>query len=251
MSYAREGDAHMGPIPLPGNQGTLTSADRNKIWHETGVSATVRWRQQWQARCLSLAGPASKLTRAKEMADAAILANGVEGGRAQAREDALQNQVNQMAAATTTMWQQLQLLTGRVAQLEGQLLAACNAMQKRRKQEPAPGMTKANRRKMEATPSSSPSSSTEDNKDAKPSTSKEKPERVNLRKPERVNQEPQRDEQECSPTEITDAGAALCSSPSGEAPTLIPVDDEAKSEDEKVPNALPLKSVKEEPCLDD
>ena len=250
MSYAREGDAHMGPIPLPGNQGTLTSADRNKIWHETGVSATVRWRQQWQARCLSLAGPASKLTRAKEMADAAILANGVEGGRAQAREDALQNQVNQMAATTTTMWQQLQLLTGRVAQLEGQLLAACNAMQKRRKQEPAPGMAKANRRKREATPSSSASSSTDDNKDAKPSTSKEKPE-ASLRKPERVKEEPQRDEQECSPTEITDAGAALCSSPSGEAPTLIPVDDEAKSEDEKVPNALPLKSVKEEPCLDD
>lgn len=186
----------------------------------------------------------------KEMADAAILANGIEGGRAQAREDALQNQVNQMAATTTTMWQQLQLLTGRVAQLEGQLLAACNAMQKRRKQEPAPGMAKANRRKREATPSSSASSSTEDNKDAKPSTSKEKPE-ANLRKPERVKEEPQRDEQECSPTEITDAGAALCSSPSGEAPTLIPVDDEAKSEDEKVPNALPLKSVKEEPRLDD
>ena len=186
----------------------------------------------------------------KEMADAAILANGIEGGRAQAREDALQNQVNQMAAATTTMWQQLQLLTGRVAQLEGQLLAACNAMQKRRKQEPAPGMAKANRRKREATPSSSASSSTEDNKDAKPSTSKEKPE-ASLRKPERVKEEPQRDEQECSPTEITDAGAALCSSPSGEAPTLIPVDDEAKSEDEKVPNALPLKSVKEEPRLDD
>lgn len=186
----------------------------------------------------------------KEMADAAILANGVEGGRAQAREDALQNQVNQMAATTTTMWQQLQLLTGRVAQLEGQLLAACNAMQKRRKQEPAPGMAKANRRKREATPSSSASSSTDDNKDAKPSTSKEKPE-ANLRKPERVKEEPQQDERECSPTEITDAGAALCSSPSGEAPTLIPVDDEAKSEDEKVPNALPLKSVKEEPCLDD
>lgn len=79
---ARSDDAHMGPIPLP-QGGTLTSAQRQEIWQRTGVSASVRWRQQWQQRCLTLSGPAAWLNEGKRLAEAAIEANGSEHGRVQ------------------------------------------------------------------------------------------------------------------------------------------------------------------------
>ena len=81
------GEAKMGPFPLE-KGGTLTAEDRQKILQATGVSASVRWRQQWQQRCLSLSGPASGLEEAKEMAYRAIEANGTEGGRASEPKDA-------------------------------------------------------------------------------------------------------------------------------------------------------------------
>lgn len=73
-------DAHMGPIPLKGGR-TLTAADRDDIYARTGVSCAVRYRAQWQERCLSLSGPAAWLTEAKRLADEKIKANGNEGGR--------------------------------------------------------------------------------------------------------------------------------------------------------------------------
>ena len=81
------GEAKMGPFPLE-KGGTLTAEDRQKILQATGVSASVRWRQQWQQKCLSLSGPASGLEEAKEMAYRAIEANGTEGGRASEPKDA-------------------------------------------------------------------------------------------------------------------------------------------------------------------
>lgn len=129
MSYERAGDAHMGPIPLRGNTGTVTSEQRNAIWHSTGVSVSVRWRQQWGARCLSLSGPAEKLSEAKRMADEAIRANGSEGGRAQQPGDGaeLSRQVSQVAGSQNTMWASMQAMTGRIAVLETQMLEAQQA----------------------------------------------------------------------------------------------------------------------------
>lgn len=72
--------AHMGPFPLP-NGGTLTAQDREAIYNATYVSASVRWRQQWNQRCLSLSGPAGQLETAKAMAYAKIEEHGTEGGR--------------------------------------------------------------------------------------------------------------------------------------------------------------------------
>ena len=77
----------MGPFPLE-NGGTLKSEDRQKILQATGVSASARWRQQWQQRCLSLSGPASGKEEAKQMAYRAIEAHGTEGGGAPEPKDA-------------------------------------------------------------------------------------------------------------------------------------------------------------------
>ena len=58
-------EAHGGPWPV---QGTLTSADRQLIYDELGVSATVRWRVQWDQRCLTVKGPVNQLAAAKARA---------------------------------------------------------------------------------------------------------------------------------------------------------------------------------------
>ena len=79
----QSGEAHMGPIPLGPQGGTLTARDRDDIWHAFRVSAAVRWRQQWDQRCLTLNGPAEYLQRARDMALERIHASGQEGGRAQ------------------------------------------------------------------------------------------------------------------------------------------------------------------------
>lgn len=73
-------EAHMGPIPLQGG-GTLTAEDRARILSATGCSAVVRFRQQWGQRCLSISGPAERLSEARRLSDEAIRANGEEGGR--------------------------------------------------------------------------------------------------------------------------------------------------------------------------
>lgn len=129
MSYDRPGDAHMGPIPLRGNSGTVTSEQRNAIWHATGVSVSVRWRQQWGARCLSLSGPADQLGEAKRLADEAIRANGTEGGRARDPSDGaeLSRQVSQVASSQSSMWASMQAMTGRIALLENQVVEAQQA----------------------------------------------------------------------------------------------------------------------------
>ena len=56
----------MGPIPLRGGCGTLIADDLAEILQATGVSASVRWRQQRGERCLSLSGPAESLSVAKK-----------------------------------------------------------------------------------------------------------------------------------------------------------------------------------------
>ena len=78
--HNKDNDAHMGPIPLD-KGGTLTAADRDDIYSQTWVSASVRYRPQWGQRCLSLAGPPDQLSRAKSMALQRIEAHGEEGGR--------------------------------------------------------------------------------------------------------------------------------------------------------------------------
>lgn len=115
----------MGPIPLRGG-GTITAEQRNTIWYHTGVSASVRYRQQWQARCLSLAGPAEKLSEAKRMADEYIRANGTEGGRAPDPSE-VQQEVNRMATTQTTMWASMQAMADRMTMLEAQVLEAQQA----------------------------------------------------------------------------------------------------------------------------
>lgn len=115
----------MGPIPLRGG-GTLTAEQRNNIWYHTGVSASVRYRQQWSARCLSLAGPAEKLSEAKRMADEYIRANGTEGGRAPDPSE-VQQEVNRVATTQTTMWASMQAMADRMTVLEAQVLEAQQA----------------------------------------------------------------------------------------------------------------------------
>ena len=92
----------MGPLPLPSGNGTLTAADRDRIRQQTGVLACVRWRAQWQQRCLTLSGPPSRLEQAKALAEECIRMNGEEGGRA---SESVQPQAtsSQMAAVTQTM----------------------------------------------------------------------------------------------------------------------------------------------------
>ena len=73
-------DAHMGPLRLPKGHGTLTAADRDEIWKWYKVSASVRYRQQWGKRCLSLSGQAANLNAARDYALQKIEDNG-DGGR--------------------------------------------------------------------------------------------------------------------------------------------------------------------------
>ena len=75
-----DNNAHMGPLPLR-DGGTLTAQDRDDIYRRTGVSCSVRYRPQWQERCLSLSGPSAWLSEARRLADERIAANGREGGR--------------------------------------------------------------------------------------------------------------------------------------------------------------------------
>ena len=72
-------DAHMGPLRLPNGQGTLTASDRHEIWRRYKVSASVRYRQQWGERCLSLSGEAGNLNAARDYALQKIDDNG-DGG---------------------------------------------------------------------------------------------------------------------------------------------------------------------------
>ena len=74
-------NAHMGPIPLPGGQGTLTAADKRIITERTQCSAAVRFRSQWSERALTVTGPPNKLEEAVKLARQLIKNNGVEGGR--------------------------------------------------------------------------------------------------------------------------------------------------------------------------
>ena len=105
----------MGPFPLPSGNGTLTAADRDRIRQQTGVSACVRWRAQWQQRCLTLSGPPSRLEQAKaRLAEECIRRNGEEGGRA---SEPVQPQAtsSQMAAVTQKM---TKVLEGGLASLK-------------------------------------------------------------------------------------------------------------------------------------
>ena len=83
-------DAHMGPIPLGPSGGTLTSENKEFIKNRTGVAASVRYRQQWGQRCLTLSGPPGQMQIAMTMARECIEANGTEGGRVQEPEQELQ-----------------------------------------------------------------------------------------------------------------------------------------------------------------
>ena len=120
--------AHMGPIGLRGGRGTLTAADRDRIWQATGVSASVRWRAQWGERCLTLSGPASNLTEALRLSNEAIRQNGdghEDGGPAgpnagelqalrehnrtlQAEVQHIRGQMTQMGAFVTSLDTRLQ-----------------------------------------------------------------------------------------------------------------------------------------------
>ena len=114
---ARHGDAHMGPFPLP-QGGTLTSAQRQDIWQRTGVSACVRWRAQWQQRCLTLSGPADWLMEGKRLAEAAIQANGSEHGRQEEDQPAQTHDVDELRRRFDWLHQYYH---GQIATLQNQL----------------------------------------------------------------------------------------------------------------------------------
>ena len=132
---ARPNEAHMGPLRLPGGQGTLTARDRDDIWERYRVSASVRWRAQWAERCLSLSGDAGSLNAAKEMAMERIAQHGTEGGRASEPTagpelQALQTQVHQLDQYVRNHHSLLQYLTQqatRAEQTAGQAVAAAQA----------------------------------------------------------------------------------------------------------------------------
>lgn len=107
MAGNQRNEAHMGPYPLGKDGGTLTASDRSEIFRKTGCSASVRYRQQWGERCLSISGPASWLAEAKRLAEAAIAQNGTEYGRAE-------------PATSSTSAGQLEELRTRVDWLNGQ-----------------------------------------------------------------------------------------------------------------------------------
>ena len=132
---ARPNEAHMGPLRLPGGQGTLTARDRDDIWERYWVSASVRWRAQWAERCLSLSGDAGSLNAAKDMAMERIAQHGTEGGRASEptagpQLQALQTQVHQLDQYVRNHHSLLQHLTQqatRAEQTAGQAVAAAQA----------------------------------------------------------------------------------------------------------------------------
>ena len=127
------GDAHMGPIPLRGGVGTLTSADRQVILQRTGCSASVRYRQQWVERCLTVSGPAEWLTAAKDLANQMIKRNGEDGGRTEetpasssggpsrSEFQAMQETVNGHAHQFQSVWGYVQALTNSLNEVHGHL----------------------------------------------------------------------------------------------------------------------------------
>lgn len=63
-----------GPKPLPGTgRGGIKGQQRKLIEAETGCKVATRKRDGWECRMLTIAGPAEKLQRAKQMATAFIL----------------------------------------------------------------------------------------------------------------------------------------------------------------------------------
>lgn len=121
-----DNNAHMGPIPLR-DGGTLTAKDRDDIFARTGVSCSVRFRPQWQERCLSLSGPSQWLSEARRMADERIAANGTEGGRHPSPEETARN----LTALRHDMDRNNQWYTNQIGQLSHglQQLTATNARQ--------------------------------------------------------------------------------------------------------------------------
>ena len=119
---ARAGEAHMGPLRLPNGSGTLTAADRDTIWQQFQVSASVRWRAQWGERCLSLSGPPRQLEDAKNMALQMIATHGTEGGRA--APGPTQQEFQQLERQAAAMQQQLTHQQGVLQWLQVQLQKA-------------------------------------------------------------------------------------------------------------------------------
>ena len=112
----------MGPLRLPNGAGTLTAADRDTIWQQFQVSASVRWRAQWGERCLSLSGPPRQLEDAKNMALQMIVAHGTEGGRA--APGPTQQEFQQLERQAAAMQQQLTHQQGLLQWLQVQLQKA-------------------------------------------------------------------------------------------------------------------------------
>ena len=119
---ARAGEAHMGPLRLPNGSGTLTAADRDTIWQQFQVSASVRWRAQWGERCLSLSGPPRQLEDAKNMALQMIATHGTEGGRA--APGPTHQEFQQLERQAAAMQQQLTHQQGLLQWLQVQLQKA-------------------------------------------------------------------------------------------------------------------------------
>lgn len=121
-----DNNAHMGPLPLR-DGGTLTAQDRDDIYRRTGVSCSVRYRPQWQERCLSLSGPSAWLSEARRLADERIAANGREGGRHPSPEETARN----LTALRQDMERNNQWYTGQIGQLHHglQQLTASHAQQ--------------------------------------------------------------------------------------------------------------------------
>ena len=67
-----EASAYWGPFALPDGVGYLTSARRDAIRRDTGVSCTVHRREQWGGRPgLTLSGPPAGLEEARDRVRAA------------------------------------------------------------------------------------------------------------------------------------------------------------------------------------
>eukprot|EP00435_Cladocopium_sp_Y103_P069914 s1590_g34.t1 len=105
----------MGPIRLPGGRGTLTAADRDRIWQATGVSASVRWRSQWGERCLTLSGPAPHLTEALRLSNEAISHNGDGDGDGGA--DHASEELQVLRVQNRTLQAEVQHIRGQMTQM--------------------------------------------------------------------------------------------------------------------------------------
>ena len=65
---------HCGPYPLPGTgYAAIRQRDRGLVYRLTNVTFAIRKRPSWDARMLTLSGPAHKIPEAKAMATALIL----------------------------------------------------------------------------------------------------------------------------------------------------------------------------------